>query len=304
MEHECCCCFDTYPQDQIAKCNNDHTICKDCINIATKIAVGEMKLFKCPHGDKCDQSIDESIINKFVVDDGLIKAYSNMSIKINIDSIEGLHQCMYCDYAIIVEGELDAFYCEGECKKNYCFKCSEELHEGQRCKEKFHNEAEELTEKHTIKCCGRIIVRYDGCNKLTCNCGKLWCWYCKSAINDYTHFNDPRHGGRKGNCPLYDDPPEPAVIKSDKDKVMEKKQKENQERLERIEQRRLEEERLRQLEIRRREEEQRRQLEMRRREEERLRQLEMVKIKEQKRLKEEEDIRRWMEDYKKGKHRT
>jgi hypothetical protein len=253
MEHECCCCFVPYLQDEIAKCNNNHIICKVCINMGTKAAIENRKLFKCPHISICDQFIDEFIINKYVNDSGIIKAYSKMSIFINTINIEGLHQCIYCDYAEIVDTELDVFFCRG-CKKEYCFKCSEELHEGKKCKQKFHDETEELTKKYTIYCCGRTIVRGDGCNKLTCNkCMKAWCWYCKIAVNDYTHFTDSNIpvGGK---CPLFADPPKPSVIKSDES--MEKKQRENQELLRRLEQRRIEEERLR-LEQRRIEEEER-----------------------------------------------
>jgi hypothetical protein len=286
--YECCCCFGSYPQDQIAKCNNNHMICKGCINTGTKTAVGEMKLFKCPHMDKCDQTIDESIINKFVSDDGLVNAYSTMSMNINIDSIDGLHKCKYCDYAAIIEGNQCSFFCE-KCRKPYCFKCGEELHEGQICKQKFHDEAEELTKKHIISCCGRYIMRGDACNKLTCTCGKNWCWYCKVEVDDHSHFVDLKFPV-DGKCPMYGDPPEPSVIKSSKDKPMKKKQRENQGQ---SEQKRLEEEELSiQLEIRRIEKVQKRleeeelsiQLamarnddEQRRFEDERMRQLDMIK---------------------------
>jgi hypothetical protein len=291
--HECCCCFGSHPQNQIAKCNNNHIICKDCINIGTETSVGEMKLFKCPHGDNCDQSIDESIINKFV-NDGLAKAYSETSIFININSIDGLHKCIYCDYAAEVEGEPEAFFCR-TCKKNYCFKCGEDLHEGQKCKQKFHDKAEELTKKHTISCCGRYIVRGDACNQLTCTCGKSYCWYCKIPIpNDHSHFTDSNIpvGGK---CPLFTDPPKAEVIKSDES--MEKKQRENQERLERIEQRRLEEEQRRRLEQRRIEEEQRRR---RIEEEQRRRRIE----EEQRRRRIEEEQRRIEEEYKHAYYRS
>jgi hypothetical protein len=225
MEHECCCCFVPYLQDEIAKCNNNHIICKVCINMGTKAAIENRKLFKCPHISICDQFIDEFIINKYVNDSGIIKAYSKMSIFINTINIEGLHQCIYCDYAEIVDTELDVFFCRG-CKKEYCFKCSEELHKGKKCRQKFHDEAEELTKKYTIYCCGRYMIRGDGCNKLTCNkCGKYWCYYCKAAINEseYSHFSDLPFGpeGRR-KCPLRGNPPEPPVIKFDES--VEKKQ--------------------------------------------------------------------------------
>jgi hypothetical protein len=222
MDHECCCCFGTYHRDQIAKCNNKHIICKDCINSGTKAAVDDMKLFKCPNGHGCDQFIDESIINKFVSDDGIIKAYSNTAININTKGMDGLHKCKYCNYAVIMEGEPSVFFCE-LCKKEYCFTCNEKLHEGQKCKQEFHDEAEELTREHTVKCCGNIIVRGDGCNKLTCNkCGNLWCWYCKTILygNYVYHFRgsglSPFGSDPREKCPMYGDPPEPSVIKSDK----------------------------------------------------------------------------------------
>jgi hypothetical protein len=211
-KHDCCCCFDTYPQDQIAKCNNNHMICKGCINNGAKTAIDEMKLFKCPHEGNCDQFIDEFIIDKFVNDDNITKAYSKLSIHVNIGDIEGVYKCIYCDYAAIIEEEVpDIFFCR-KCKKNYCLKCNEESHEGQKCKQKFHDKAEELTKKHTIYCCGRIIVRYGGCNHLTCNiCGKSWCYYCKGSMSSSSNSNEKMC---RGNCPS-GDPPEPPVIKFD-----------------------------------------------------------------------------------------
>ncbi len=42
---------------------------------------------------------------------------------------------------------------------------------------------------------------------MTCTrpgCGNIQCYVCHKSC-DYNHFNDEARGGKKGNCPLFDD---------------------------------------------------------------------------------------------------
>lgn len=39
---------------------------------------------------------------------------------------------------------------------------------------------------------------------MTCpTCRNLQCYICSKSC-DYSHFNDPKRGGKVGNCPLFD----------------------------------------------------------------------------------------------------
>lgn len=35
-------------------------------------------------------------------------------------------------------------------------------------------------------------------------CRNLQCYICSKSC-DYAHFNDPKRGGKEGNCPLFDE---------------------------------------------------------------------------------------------------
>jgi TRIAD3 protein (E3 ubiquitin-protein ligase RNF216) len=32
----------------------------------------------------------------------------------------------------------------------------------------------------------------------------MQCDVCRKTIKDYSHFNDPKRGGKQGHCPLFD----------------------------------------------------------------------------------------------------
>lgn len=51
------------------------------------------------------------------------------------------------------------------------------------------------------------MVKSDGCNKMTCSCGKKFCYVCRKVVQDYTHFCqtplcEHKNGDCKG-CPLW-----------------------------------------------------------------------------------------------------
>ena len=207
---------------------------------------GEAKVLKCFTPD-CNTTISEAKILRILVGkeyETLKRGYSAITLHDATKTIDNFHKCLFCDYGIIAEERLDRFHCEN-CNKDYCFDCKENMHHGP-CGQEFHNEAERLTALHTIRCCGVLIVRADGCNKLTCTtCRKLWCAYCKqNAKNGYQHFIGQ---GSNGKCPLHGDPPEPEIIRTAAQIVnakREAKERKLREKLERERQQTLERERL------------------------------------------------------------
>lgn len=51
------------------------------------------------------------------------------------------------------------------------------------------------------------FIKEYGCNKMICTsqgCNNVQCYVCSISC-DYGHFNDPNRGGKKGNCPLFED---------------------------------------------------------------------------------------------------
>jgi hypothetical protein len=251
---ECCCCFtNDLLLKEVSKCNKGHVICNNCIEMGVKNAWEEKRLLKCFHQSGCNEILDESMISRTISDIVLKTRYSDMCSELAVKTINNLHRCLFCDYAVIIEGESDVFHCI-PCSKLYCFKCKDNLHEGTECGQAFHEEAEALTKKHTIQCCGIALGRLDACNHLSCpTCRKGWCNYCKKDSSN-----------NHASCPLYGEPPEPEIIALDKDKAIAERKKARQdeidqlererlarieqERLARIEQERLERERLARIE--------------------------------------------------------
>lgn len=50
------------------------------------------------------------------------------------------------------------------------------------------------------------FIKENGCNKMTCTrngCNNVQCYICHQSCA-YSHFDDKNRGGKKGNCPLFD----------------------------------------------------------------------------------------------------
>lgn len=134
--------------------------------------------------------------------------------------IENLASCPFCPYAaeyppINIDRE---FRCEApDCEKTSCRLCKLESHIPKSCEEhkkdlglSVRRQIEEAMSAALIrKCnkCGTPFVKEEGCNKMTCTrngCRNIQCYVCSKSC-EYNHFDDSRRGGKKGNCPLFED---------------------------------------------------------------------------------------------------
>lgn len=205
----CCCCFGEVSYNSSIVCPSGHITCVECINRAVAVALGNRTLIRCFHQSNCQEPFSETALNYSITDSKLKMSYDNIVICKALQGmkIDNLHQCPFCDNACIFEKDHDAenmnaFDCS-QCKKVSCIKCMKMLHDGP-CDTSSHMKEERETEKFAIKCCGTLIIRGDGCNKIRCtNCQTLWCWICKYKIKGYDHFDNLSYGGKKENCPLY-----------------------------------------------------------------------------------------------------
>jgi hypothetical protein len=198
---ECCCCFVETNINNVISCNLGHISCIECINKAVQIAVGNNDIVRCFDQSECDEIFNSNIISRAICNEKLKVAYNNVVTNKSVSKIENLYKCNYCEYAVIIEENLDFFDCIN-CKKLYCFKCKKDFHENSPCNPEEHIKEDNETEKYVLKCCNTEFIRHDGCNKVTCpqKCGKLWCWTCKVEIKSYEHF-------KKGICPMYGELP-------------------------------------------------------------------------------------------------
>ena len=57
-----------------------------------------------------------------------------------------------------------------------------------------------------VLCTGKNpFIKHDGCNKISCTrCYTTHCYICRQTVDDYSHFNDTRRGGKAGQCALFD----------------------------------------------------------------------------------------------------
>jgi TRIAD3 protein (E3 ubiquitin-protein ligase RNF216) len=138
---------------------------------------------------------------------------------LRLAGIENLESCPFCPYAAEyppVE-ENKEFRCENpDCLLISCRLCRQETHIPKACeeaaRERGHSARRVIEEAMSAalirKCnkCGTPFIKENGCNKMTCTrsgCRNVQCYVCSKSC-DYNHFDDASRGGKKGNCPLFD----------------------------------------------------------------------------------------------------
>ncbi|XP_022167896.1 ATP-dependent RNA helicase DEAH11, chloroplastic-like [Myzus persicae] len=212
----CGCCFDNeLLTSEVFSCPAGHMFCSACIKKGTEVAVGGSKVdIKC-FAD-CGEEFNLTMI-KSIVDDKLYQRIMRLkqAQEIKAAGIEGLETCAFCDYSVILSPDLKIINClNPECKKETCRQCREESHFPYRCDQ--IEKAPEVQVRTMIEnkmtevliriCynCKRKFVKEDGCNKMTCSCGKQMCYICRQPVNsNYAHFY--HQTVMENKCPLYTD---------------------------------------------------------------------------------------------------
>ena len=121
--------------------------------------------------------------------------------------------CPQCAYIGFIEGNypwIECPECIVENKVKYCTQCNEIYHPKQTCEEaKIEQQrlkdpkhrAEEAMSQATKRYCPHCNLEYqkgDGCNQITCKCGKLSCYLRGQKIEGHSHF-----GASLGKCELF-----------------------------------------------------------------------------------------------------
>jgi len=239
-ELECTCCYDSKEINNITQCDGGHFICKDCVkrhsenmiyqNICTNI--------KCINTqENCFHQINEKVLSN-VLDAKVFNEYvrlKNSEEVKKILSLNGLNmiQCGFCDEYYDMDIKQDNLYCVS-CTNTTCLLCGQKSHEGKPCEKERLNIEDKLTKEILLSCtrCKKSIFKEDGCNKITCPCGNLMCWICKSNINEqgYNHFcNGCGTTGKKTNpncnkCHTWDDGDKERLINAVKNEYANNKQ--------------------------------------------------------------------------------
>ncbi|KAK4248301.1 hypothetical protein C7999DRAFT_40445 [Corynascus novoguineensis] len=221
---DCGCCFDEQAMNRMVHCDGGtpHWFCRSCARQMAEHAIGLSKhRLDCMSVDGCAATFSKDQKELFL-DERLATALELIEQEevLRLAGIDGLEHCPFCRYAAEyppVE-ENKEFRCENpECSLVSCRLCRQETHLPKTCQEAAQERG--ISARRTIeeamsaamirKCnkCGTPFIKENGCNKMTCTrsgCKNVQCYVCSKSC-DYTHFDDRSRGGKKGNCPLFDD---------------------------------------------------------------------------------------------------
>ncbi|KAF8523210.1 hypothetical protein JB92DRAFT_2705456 [Gautieria morchelliformis] len=238
---ECgCCSDDSTPFIAMMQCPDGHLFCKDCVRMQAETVIGNQKTeILCMDQSDCKLPFTTDILSQ-CLDDRTIALWDKLrqAKDIRDANLEGLEDCPFCDYALIIPltvQQLPVFDC-AKCKNVSCRRCKKKGHAGRPChdqsedaKLKAEHAVEEAMTQALLRVCPRCkapFIKDHGCNKMKCSTCQIYvCYVCRKQITDplpYQHFNVcPFHhfasfysqyivfqgqgANVPGKCPLYDD---------------------------------------------------------------------------------------------------
>jgi TRIAD3 protein (E3 ubiquitin-protein ligase RNF216) len=175
----------------------------------------------CCHESGCQSGFQDSILQK-ILSEKTWEKYSEMQANAVI-ALAGLGDtlgtCPKCGYqAFLPETEM-IFACPVEdCRFASCRKCGQVAHIPLRCEEVVRKKrqaegrlkVEEALSDAKIRICPKCkkkSIKSEGCNKIQCPCGMIFCYVCRARIDQvgYEHFCRVPHCDHSacGQCKLF-----------------------------------------------------------------------------------------------------
>ena len=189
-EFECPICFDDIDIGEgisLPCCKENY--CTTCLKSGIRAYLKDGELMNCM---QCRECIDSAIVEKlFQNENEIVGKYQQIETKKVIQE----HISFVCKTPDCENG-VDFDQCTqetkwtcGKCNTAWCVKCNIEFHEGSTCEQyqqwkRENNEADDrfekmIEDKEICKCvCGNRFVKGEGCNTVTCRCGRKYCWIC------------------------------------------------------------------------------------------------------------------------------
>ncbi|XP_076439863.1 E3 ubiquitin-protein ligase RNF14-like [Babylonia areolata] len=234
---ECCLCFDEKPGTKFFRLEPcKHHFCFDCITTHCNMHVtdGTIQLLTCPYSE-CETVITPDVLQNVLTTENFIR-WEMLSLQRSLDQMEDVVYCPRCQAVVIREQDasLNLAYCMA-CCYSFCTECEQPWHQGTQCTtdlerldqqarrqnldqrardryEDLRRQAEEKAKTlielkaKTVPCphCKALVEKIEGCNKMTCRCGKFFCWMCGKGITGYSHFTEK-------SCVLFRYNPEPVT---------------------------------------------------------------------------------------------
>ena len=249
-EFECGCCFSESPITESVPCEQGHLFCQDCIKrYVESVSFESAKpTLNCLSTDPACNAVFD-VMDLLFLDPKMLQNLQERQQKMELATAlnveleeegEKFHKCPFCDFKCLIDerDQSQIFFCFG-CEKTSCLFCKIEwekhMEYGQVCDHvEDHDESnirlkteEAMTSAlvHTCHKCSMPMLKEDGCNKMTCPCGALFCHYCKQPIqgleNPYEHFcQHPTDADMRceecNKCHLFLEPEDEAKVEAER----------------------------------------------------------------------------------------
>ena len=194
---ECQCCFCESNFSDMVPCCEGHLFCNQCLNdyVKQKCQDGVRSgVLECMEND-CDAPFARSMLSVKVPDEMLKKLDERIeAANIAQAALPDLVRCPKCQIQFELPEEIMVLVC-GSCQYQSCRNCKIEWtaeHQGKKCEELETDDTtkqrrlleEQMSEAIMRRCpkCKTPLIKNQGCNKLTCNCGGKLCYVCKIPI--------------------------------------------------------------------------------------------------------------------------
>jgi hypothetical protein len=224
--HTCDICFELKSGDRFTVLECKHEFCNQCIQLMIESAVAECNFqIKCPKLG-CRALLGPHEIRRILDNRTLFDQWTELTLKHAFQTMDDFCWCPRCSSIAVEDFEDNTADCS-RCYYVFCTLCMDSRHPGVQCvsmetklemlkKKADGGKAEaiaqlrrkeqelkslNLIEKTTKPCpsCGEGVEKTEGCNKMTCVCGAMFCWRCGDEVEGYDHFNEG------GSCVLFDE---------------------------------------------------------------------------------------------------
>lgn len=198
---ECIVCYHTIPVTERVYCSRkEHEYCKTCLKkmIEEIVFSNVNKVSGCIFCPNSAQSLDQNLFDEDDLDFIDQKTLGKYRFKLMSKNNKDLYKCPFCTYTTHDNKDTEFQCMNMECAIKSCKTCKYKSHPGKTCEQittlmnEKNKKNEKITESLLKKCpkCQVYCLREDGCGKMTCQCGKLFCWYCNKDLDveKYSHF--------------------------------------------------------------------------------------------------------------------
>ncbi|CAG0914972.1 unnamed protein product [Notodromas monacha] len=192
--YKCEVCFDEeFTIVEVVQCGEQgHTFCITCVQKHAEVCATEKRSkVNCLH-PKCPGSYSLSDIFGLLPENlfgALLREDQNEQLR--AAGLQELVECPFCSFGAVVEDKtMTEFQCLNPgCGKRSCIACKKTHSPTDMCKVVQRSAQklmeEKLSEAVVRSCpwCKKSLVKADGCNHMSCRCGKSFCYLCRKPLH-------------------------------------------------------------------------------------------------------------------------